>query len=135
MDLGFGISEHAIKKGLKELNSNIHFDMGGKLNLLHPNMAIWQGVFYNGAHLTSMDRDTNMPIPEYKTWTTKRIYKDHEWITVRDRLVRIGWRDTFENLIRYRVPGITRDSLAAKFNVPIKFFTGEKSVIEVAHAG
>jgi hypothetical protein len=36
---------------------------------------------------------------------------------MRGRILSIGWRCTFENLIRHKIPGITRESLAAKFGV------------------
>lgn len=43
------------------------------------------------------------------------------WVTaprkVRDRVVMVGWRHTFERLIMAKIPGVTRESLAAKFSV------------------
>ena len=35
----------------------------------------------------------------------------------RHRIVRVGWRHTFERLLKEDIPGITRQSLAAKFSV------------------
>jgi len=41
---------------------------------------------------------------------------------VRGKVLRVGWRHTFEKLIGYGIPGVTRDSLAAKFNVNLNKF-------------
>lgn len=38
---------------------------------------------------------------------------------VRGEIEMVGWRHTFENLIAAKLPGITRDSLAAKFGVDL----------------
>ena len=36
---------------------------------------------------------------------------------VRGRCLRVGWRHTFEGILRFGVPGVTRESLSAKFHV------------------
>ena len=36
---------------------------------------------------------------------------------VRDRVVRVGWRHTFERIIMAQIPNVTREAIAAKFNV------------------
>jgi hypothetical protein len=41
---------------------------------------------------------------------------------VRGRCMKLGWRHTFEALLRNELPGITRESLAAKFNVDMLLF-------------
>jgi hypothetical protein len=63
---GKSLHEGTIKKGLRELNSEIHFDMGTALNQWHPMQSTRQGVFYKGHHICSMDREM---VPEYKVWT------------------------------------------------------------------
>ncbi len=44
-------------------------------------------------------------------------YKPVAVRTVPSRVVLVGWRHTFEKLIRADIPKITRESLAAKFGV------------------
>jgi hypothetical protein len=44
---------------------------------------------------------------------------------VRDRVVRLGWRHTFEAILRYGINGVTRQSIAAQFAVDmLKFPVG-----------
>lgn len=52
---------------------------------------------------------------------------------VRGRVVRVGWRHTFERLIAAKIPGITRQSLAAKFNVDMnRFPVGSQEEVHAA---
>lgn len=129
-DFGRQMSEHVIKKGLTELNPCIHFDMGARLGIQHPMMNIRQPVFYNGRHICSMDRGM---IPEYQVCGMADRY-DPETRTktkVKSIVMRVGWRHTFEKLIKAQIPNVTRETLAKKFNVPIKFWTGEKETIGI----
>lgn len=64
-DFGKQLNEVDIKRGLQELNADIHFDMGTNFNQWHPYQSTRQGVFYKGTHVCSMDRGL---IPEYKVW-------------------------------------------------------------------
>lgn len=176
------MGEVDVKRGLQELNPDLHFDMGTALNQWHPHQAIRQGVFYAGRHVCSMDRGS---LPEYKIWDvmtapveasfsdadkedvhiafrvidkTDPNYNelleaartgkfDHLTIReedgallylrplkigkVRGRCRLVGWRHTFEALIRARIPGVTRESLAAKFGVDMyRFPVGSPDVIQ-----
>jgi hypothetical protein len=174
-DFGQSLDSETIKKGLKELCSDLHFDMGTNLNHWHPMQDTRQGVFHNGRHICSMDRGM---CPEFKVWDVEtrvvpvplseagredvRVqyavvpvntpgYEElhvaaskgqHENMQVREdgslirlralraqkargRVIRVGWRHTFERLILGQVPGVTREALAAKFNVDMwKFPVG-----------
>jgi hypothetical protein len=64
-NFGKTIDSSVIQQGLRELNPEIHFDMGTKLGMEHPYQAVRQGVFYHGDHICSMDRGL---VPEYKQW-------------------------------------------------------------------
>ena len=55
-----------LQTGLRYLNSGLHFDMGAALNLWHPRMKNFQGVFYDGTHICTMDRGVS---PEFKLWS------------------------------------------------------------------
>jgi hypothetical protein len=178
-DLGQPISYETLTKGLKELCPGLHFDMAGALGMWHPLIGFRAGVFYEGAHVCSIDRGM---VPEYKLWSMKeqlvpipiseaaasglpiqwaeilpehelylyglelaRSGKDDNWIwdaekerlirrqafklgQARDRVMKVGWRHTFEALLNARLkigrdlPGITRDSLAHKFGVDMGKF-------------
>ena len=51
----------------------------------------------------------------------------------RGRVVRVGWRHTFERLIAAGIPGITRESLAKKFAVDmLKFPMGSPEEVHDA---
>ena len=128
MQLGQAMREADIKKGLQELNSGIHFDMGGKLNLPHPKQNICQGIFHNGRHLCSMDREAGgAAIPEFAMWAQRRGWDKEakKIVWVKDYLIRIGWRETFLVLARKKIRGITPESLAMKFKYDIKYFHGD----------
>jgi hypothetical protein len=111
---GFYLNEADIKKGLQEINPDIHFDMGGNLNLYHPSIERWQGVFHNGRHICSMDRGV---IPEYDCWGMNKHGQ-------KVKIMRIGWRSTFHLLVKKRVPNVTWDALCLKFKVDYKHFKG-----------
>ena len=133
--LGLSIEETVLKKGLRELNSGIHFDVGGNLNIAHPMMNIRQGVFHNGRFLATMDRGS---IPEYKVWAMqKQRYFDEDGNLQesmhRTHVIRIGWQHLFDRLIRRKIPGITRESLSKKFNLPVKFHLGGAGIQSIEY--
>lgn len=78
-DYGKVMQSVDIEKGLKELNPDIHFDLGGKFNAIHPYIADRQGVWYKGRHVCSMDRG---PIPEYKIWMMSKCVVEVPWSEV-----------------------------------------------------
>jgi len=174
-DFGQSIDSETIKKGLRELCSDIHFDMGTNLGQWHPMQPDRQGVYHHGRHICSMDRGV---CPEFKVWSVEESIVpasfsevDNEEVSlqyvviphdtpgyedawsdarkgrrddvqiradgnmvkltpvrvskVRGRCIRVGWRHTFERLILANIPGVTREALAAKFNVDmLKFPVG-----------
>lgn len=134
-DFGHGLSEFALKKGIQELNSEINFDMGGRLNIVHPNMNIWQAVHFKGKHVGAMDRGTHDGvIPEYAIYALEKTLNPitYTFEQKRGRQLRIGWRDTFEQLHKARIPGVTRDTLCAKFGVPVKVPAEARTIIAAA---
>ena len=118
-DFGHMISDVDLMKGLKSLSPCVHFDMGGNLNLHHPRIDEWQGVFYNGLHICSMSRGL---VPEYDVW-----YMDKSG--ERTHIKQIGWRGTFEILVRKRLPGINWDALCAKFGIDKKHYHDHYSTL------
>ena len=67
-DFGKPIAFETIKAGLQELCPGLHFDMGGALGMWHPQIAMRCGVYYEGRHLSPIDRGM---VPEYKVWSMK----------------------------------------------------------------
>lgn len=84
------LDSFVIETGLRELCPDLHFDLGGKHNQLHPFINQRQGVYYKGNHVCSMDRGM---VPEFKLWTVK-------WAKVP-----VGWEDADKDdvSIQYRV--------------------------------
>ena len=128
--LGQCLQEYTLKKGLVELNSGIHFDVGGNLNLVHPMMDIRQGVWHNGRHIATMDRGE---IPEFKVWACQeqRYFDDDGNLRTRmarTHIIRVGWQHLFDRLVRRGIPGITRESLSKKFNLPVKYYIGDHGI-------
>lgn len=68
IDLGKPLHETTVKAGLIELNPGFHFDMLTAIGQWHPYQASRQGVWFEGKHICSMDRDV---LPEYKLWNVE----------------------------------------------------------------
>jgi hypothetical protein len=126
LNLGTTLSEQKLKQVLTELNPEIHFDMGAALNLTHPRIDEWQGVFWKGRHVTSMSRGV---LPEFDMYQlVRRANGEHE----RGRIEMIGWRNTLESIVRQNIPGVTWESLCPKLGVDRKKFTGNPMDLVVA---
>lgn len=78
-DFGRFVPEAKLKAALKSLNPGFHFDVGGNLDMPHPQMSIRQGVYFNGQHVCSMDRGN---IPEYKVWMLEPGVEDVSWTDI-----------------------------------------------------
>ena len=87
-ELGKPLHEATIKKGLRELNPGMHFDLGVALSQWHPYIERRQGVFYQGAHICSMDRGM---IPEYKAWGVDEREVPAEWSEADQYKCSIRW--------------------------------------------
>ena len=89
-DFGQTLGSAAVETGLRELNSEISFDLGARTNQWHPYIDTRQGVYYRETHICSMDRGV---IPEFKIWETKK------------RIVQLPWSasDHPDSSIRYEV--------------------------------
>lgn len=114
MECGQMLDESSIKKGLRELNPNLEFDLPGRLGdwgCMNPKR---QGVTLHGRHICTMDRNL---IPEYNVWALSRMPDGTKQKT---HVEMVGWRHTFERLVRRRVPGVTWDALERKFGVQRK---------------
>jgi hypothetical protein len=129
-EFGNALHESVVKKALQELNPGFHFDMGAALNLWHPRITEWQGVFVDGRHVSTLQRGT---CPEFT------IYKVREqpdpqgrMVKVRGEVLFIGWRNTLERIVRERVNGVTWESLCGKLDIDRKVFTGDPRELEVA---
>jgi len=66
--LGQAFDEITLKAAMIRLNSQVHFDLGGNLNIWHPYQDGKQGIFFRGRHVCSMDRGI---IPQAPIWSTK----------------------------------------------------------------
>jgi len=61
------------------------------------------------------------------------LYEAQRWGKVRGGVQKLGWRHTFEALLRRKIPGITRDSLAKKFNVDmLRYPCGQPEEVHAA---
>ncbi len=119
--LGQQISEVTLKKGLRELNPGFHFDMATKLGFWHPRQAAWQGVYYQGQHVCSMDRnDDQMMVPEMSINQTEKFWdiEKKEWVHRILRQLKIGWRPMFWRINNKHIPNATYSDLCKKFGVP-----------------
>jgi hypothetical protein len=166
-DYGKSIPSLTIEEGLRDINSDLHFDLAARIGQGHPFHAERQGVWHLGDHICSMDRGS---VPEFKIWSmaikpvqvgfgeadaedaavkykiispftpgytdmylaaareldeTLVVRNDGSLMKihvtrpqqVKDRVIRVGWRHTFERLIMANIHNVTRQALAAKFNV------------------
>lgn len=79
-----------VERGLRELNPDIHFDLGGRHNIEHPYAVTRQGVFYRDKHLCSMDRGM---LPEYKIWATQKRLVELPWFAADREDASISWTE------------------------------------------
>lgn len=107
VDFGRSIDSSVIEQGLRELNPDIHFDMGADLGMWHPRIDSRQGVFYRGNHICSMDRGM---VPEFKIWTVK------------EEVVEVPWSDYDKEgvSIQYRVIAPSEPNYIENFMKAIK---------------
>jgi len=87
-ELGKPLHESVIKKGLVELNPGMHFDLGAATGQWHPYIERRQGVFFQGAHICSMDRGM---IPEFKAWGVSQRVVPAQWAEADQPNVSIRW--------------------------------------------
>jgi len=87
-ELGKPLHESTIKAGLRELNPGMHFDLGAAIGQWHPYIGKRQGVFYQGAHICSMDRGM---IPEFKAWGVEERTVPAQWAEADQDNASIRW--------------------------------------------
>lgn len=76
---GRTLDEAVVKRGLRELCPGLHFDLAGCLTSqtgIHPGIESRQGVYYEGRHITAMDRGW---LPEFKQWSVAEQVVPIEW--------------------------------------------------------
>jgi len=147
---GRPLTEMRIKDGLRKLNRDIFFDVGGRLGMDHPYIQYRQGVYYDGRpegrkHICSMDRGGPLGgiIVEVPVWSTitdlvevplaDAIFTESIVMPcmhnpdncmvqkqVRNDVILCGWRHTFDKLIAARIPGITRRTLEGEFGISLQ---------------
>lgn len=127
---GEQLHELTVKKALQHLCPSIHFDMGGCLDIWHPKINRWQGVFHAGRHVGSMGRGW---LPEFNLYREEMIadgIRDGEM--GRGELLEIGWRHTLEKLVRKQIPGVTWFALCQQLNVDYRRFEGDVSELNIS---
>ena len=144
--IGRGIPEDTIKRGLRDLNPEFHFDLGGRHNKWHPDIDYSQGVYWRELHICTMDRGT---IPEVPIWTTKREAVTIPWGELRfnethlldphtgcpivmrmvnDKVIQVGWRNTLTMIVHRKIPGADKAAIEVKFGIDL----GTKPIEEVS---
>jgi hypothetical protein len=78
--MGQTMQEATVKAALRQLNPDLHFDMGACLNIWHPFKDSRQNVYYLGRSIGAMDRGT---LPEVPVWTTRRDMVEVPWQEVK----------------------------------------------------
>ena len=132
--LGRQISAAVLQKGIRELNSDVTFDLAGRHGVWHPRIEELQSVYYKEKHLGSMDRDTDeCMVPEVAVYYTADEWDDEEGKLVKkiQKVLKIGWRPLFNKLAGSDIPGITYETLCEKFDVPVsppEHFSGMNTI-------
>jgi len=122
---GEQIHESRIKAMLQALDPSIHFDMGAALNIWHPKINRFQGIFRKGTHIGSMGRGY---LPEFNLYREGRdAYNQPE----RLELLEVGWRTVLERLSRRGFPWLTNELMCAALGVDYKKFVGDESELNV----
>jgi hypothetical protein len=121
---GQQLHELTLVKALQRLDPSIHVDMGAALNIWHPKINRWQGVFRAGKHIGAMSRGF---LPEYN------LYREviNDGVPDRAELLEVGWRTTIENIARYRLPGLSAYEICRELGVDYKKFTGDPNELSI----
>lgn len=145
--LGHTIEDSEIKRVLRELNPDFHFDLGGKHGIWHPRQDQLQGVFFRGQHVCSMDRGM---VPEFPLWSLRKervrvpetdVGTAEEFPSfevkydaqgnahrtgfvfvskeVKDQILFVGWRHTFRRILQKNKPGVTKAALEREFRIDL----------------
>ena len=72
---------------------------------------------YEAAKAMALKKDDNYAITEEGKVIR---FQALRWQKIPDRVMRVGWRHTFEALLRNQIPGVTRDAIERKFKVDMK---------------
>jgi hypothetical protein len=119
---GNQLHEFTVKLALQKLCPDIHFDLGASLDLWHPKINRWQGVFCRGRHIGAMGRGS---LPEFNLYREELIADGiNDGQMGRGELLEIGWRTTLQNVVKAKV-GVTWDALCRELNVEYLKFTGD----------
>lgn len=78
--MGQTLQESTVKRGLLQMQPELHFDMGSCLNIWHPYRETRQNVFYRGKSIGAMDRGT---LPENPIWSVRKSIVEVPWSEVR----------------------------------------------------
>jgi len=124
--MGRRIHEVDIKNGLARVIPDINFDMGARLDIVHPMMNVRQGVFVRGRHITSMDRGM---IPENQITVKDPVNRIHR----NDTVWRVGWRKTFDDLVNHGC--CSRRELYDTFDLPPSFLVESPKKILITNKG
>lgn len=118
-DFGQHLHESFIKARLRKLAAGFHFDVGGNLNIAHPNQWRWQGVWFNGHHIYSMERGY---MPEFTVYGMKPAWNlELNKMEMKPGIVlAIGWRELIEAIAKRHIPGVTTESLCKALGVVVK---------------
>ena len=120
-DIYFGEMKHEseLKAGLRRIEPDVHFDLGAALNIWHPRIDEWQGIFIRGRHVGTMDRGL---IPEFT------IFELIDGLP--EKVLRVGWRDTLQGLTKRGVPGFTWDRFCREFGIDYRKFRGDSAELQ-----
>lgn len=123
---GEQIHEMNLKAALCRLNPGFHFDLGANLDIWHPKINRWQGVYHQGRHVAAMSRG---PLPEFNLYREEPL--DDGSGMGRGELLEIGWRTTCEQIVRQWLPGVTWTSVSRELGIEYKKFVGSPEELHI----
>jgi len=141
-----GIDSVVFVQRLAERCPGIHVDIAGRQNIWTPRQDEFMGLFYWQKHICGMDRGIMPEHPEWE-WTEEMVRvpvevaarddipllsldgincPDHQMATcgfamrpTQSKVIKVGWRDTMQRVIRASLPGLTRLWLQSTFRVDL----------------
>ena len=128
-DFGKTIPEHEFKRALLKINSCIHFDVAGRMNWVHPQIATRQSVYWNNRFVAPMERGM---LPEFNVWG---VLTDSLGNKRRSHIVRVGWRHTLHTMIARGVPNLNWDNICLILGVRKKDFVGDQMEMDIKESG
>lgn len=151
-----------VAQRLRERCPGLLFDILGNQGRWSPRQKEFQGVQYLSRHICGMDRGRmpewpewavkrglvrtsmgramreDLPILSFDPFAPKDPNPETAWcmsmLEVPDRIIKIGWRETFRRILDAGLPGLTKTWLEQEFRISLQWYGSPESPVAIPEA-